>query len=139
MQSNCVRTLKGLISFAIVRSSLAVIGKYSSIAYFSSCSVSKSNCSSLDGAMSVKSAKMFQPPKWGLPASLLCHFYQKQALKTKAHNPCMINYWHLNTHENIKYDGVKSGVWFFCPSSCSLYFAKLQKNNSFVELYAVKL
>ena len=138
MQSNCVRTLKGLISFAIVRSSLAVIGKYSSIAYFSSCSVSKSNCSSLDGAMSVKSAKMFLPPKWGA-ASLLCHFYQKQALKTKAHNPCMINYWHLNTHENIKYDGVKSGVWFFCPSSCSLYFAKLQKNNSFVELYAVKL
>ena len=59
LQSNSVRTLKGLISFAIVRSSLAVIGKYSSIAYFSSCSVSKSNCSSLDGAMSVKSAKMF--------------------------------------------------------------------------------
>ena len=138
MQSNCVRTLKGLISFAIVRSSLAVIGKYSSIAYFSSCSVSKSNCSSLDGAMSVKSAKMFLPPKWGA-ASLLCHFYQKQALKTKAHNPCMINYWHLNTHENIKYDGVKSGVWFFVQVHVHFILQNCKKNNSFFELQAVKL
>ena len=82
-----------------------------------------------------KIRKNVPPSKWGL----LCHFYQKLALKTKAHNPCMINYWHLNTHENIKYDGVKSKVWFFCPSSCSLYFAKLQKNNTYFESQAVKL
>ena len=72
-----------------------------------------------------KIRKNVPPSKWGL----LCHFYQKQALKTKAHNPCMINYWHLNTHENIKYDGVKSGVCGFLSKFMFTLFCKIAKKN----------